>query len=150
MFGGSAVAGAEECACAPAVAGAAFGPKEVRPSGPPIVVKPGSATLFRTSPTVNNVMISDDTVADVHVLDGLVYVRGKKPGKTVLYVVNDGGQVLLNRVVEVPSDMIRIMRGTKTEIWTPLPQSLESSAPDQPVEPASPTQSAQTTPPARS
>jgi hypothetical protein len=154
MCGASAVASAEECPCAPAVAG----PKEIRPDGAPIVLEPGLGTLFKMPLAGGSVFMSNDVVADVAVRpmlgsNDLISVHAKKPGTAVLYAVDGDGRVLLSRVVEVPSGpapiMVRVMRGQKTDIWRPLPQQEpESSAPDHSVEPTNPTisASAQTTP----
>src|SRR6188508_3576063 len=63
------------------------------PGGPPIVLEAGSSTIFRSSGALNNVFIANRAVADVEVhrtpgRNDVLYVYGKKPGRTVLSAVD--------------------------------------------------------------
>lgn len=103
---------------APAVA------DEIRPNGPPIVIKTGAATLIQSSAPFGTVFVANSAVAEVHLPTqggrDLIYVTGKTVGKTSLYVLGDDGQVVLTRMVEVSGPKtVRVFRANnKVEIWS--------------------------------
>jgi Flp pilus assembly secretin CpaC len=84
------------------------------------------------------VFIAGPDTADVQLgaRPDLIYIFGKKPGRTVLYATDNDGNVILNRVIEVPepapeSILIKVMRDSqRTEVWTsklePQPQPQQS------------------------
>ena len=96
---------------------------EIRPDGPPLVVKAGAGTLIQTPAPFGNVFVSHTNVADVEVpTQGgrrLFYVHGKKTGKVSLYALGDDGQVVLSRTVEVQGiRTVRVLRGKNEQIWS--------------------------------
>jgi Flp pilus assembly secretin CpaC len=97
--------------------------EDIRPNGPPLTVKVGAGTLIRTDIPIGNVFIADSTLADVQIPPlgdkTLVYVHGKKAGKTSLYALGDDGQVAMSREVDVSgSKTVRVLRGQREQIWS--------------------------------
>jgi Flp pilus assembly secretin CpaC len=93
--------------------------EDIRPSGPPIVLGGlSSGTLLHLPDAANNVFIADDEVANVQIQSQqpqYIYVTAKKPGRTVLYVVNSAGDVLLNKAIEVFPRPVTIIRRAKVD-----------------------------------
>jgi Flp pilus assembly secretin CpaC len=106
-----------------ALAAPAFADDVIVPNGPPLAVKAGSGTLIQTTAPIGNVFIADPAIADVQVPEqgrrNLVYVFGKKTGKTSLYALGDDGEVRLSRVVEVQGPRtVRVLHGKGEQIWS--------------------------------
>jgi pilus assembly protein CpaC len=106
-----------------ALAAPAFADEVIHPSGPPLAVKAGSGALLKASGPVANVFIADPAVADVNVpTEGdrnLVYVFGRKTGKTSLYLLSADGQVMSSRAVEVQGPRtVRVLHGKGEQIWS--------------------------------
>jgi Flp pilus assembly secretin CpaC len=127
----------------PAVSHPAF--KDIRPSGPPIFIKASEGTLLHLQDAVRYVFIADNDVADVQVereQPKLIYVTAKKQGRTVLYAVDNAGQVLLNKNVEVYqeplSEPVTIIRAAKIDTGKPPPPPNFLVLPLQPPQPAAP------------
>jgi len=99
---------------------------EIRPSGPPIVIPVGSGTLIQSTAPLGNVFVANPETASVQIpIEGvtgrnLVYVFGKVAGKTALYALDENGNVILNRVVDVAGPRtVRVLRGHHPpEIWS--------------------------------
>ena len=103
-----------------ALAAPALADDVIRPSGPPLEVRAGTGTLIQTPGMLGNVFIADPTVADVQIptQGNLIYVFGKKAGKTSLFALSEDGQVALSRVVEVSGPKtVRVLRGKEEQIW---------------------------------
>jgi len=97
--------------------------EDIRPNGPPLAVKVGDGALIRTDMPVGNVFIADPSLADVQIAPlgdrNLVYVLGRKAGKTAVYALGDDGQVAMSRQVDVSGPRtVRVLRGQKEQIWT--------------------------------
>ena len=63
--------------------------------------------------------IADDEVANVQIQPNqpqFIYITAKKPGKTVLYVLDNSGNILLNKTIEVPPMPVTIIRRAKIDI----------------------------------
>ena len=78
---------------------------EIPPSGPPIILANKTGTLLRLPVIGRHIFVASPEVANVDVVDAklnLLYVYARKPGITSLYATDDDGQVILNRVVEIP------------------------------------------------
>lgn len=98
--------------------------KDIRPSGPPIVIGVSSGTLLHLPGAARQVFIADDEVANAQTqreLPQFVYVTAKKPGRTVLYAVDEAGHVLLNKVIEVSPTPVTIIRRAKIDTGEPPP-----------------------------
>ncbi|MDP6344600.1 MAG: pilus assembly protein N-terminal domain-containing protein [Alphaproteobacteria bacterium] len=68
----------------------------------PLTVEVGKARILRLSADPDIVMLGNPAVADVVVEDDrLLFLLGREPGETNLYVLNDEGKVILSRVVVV-------------------------------------------------
>jgi hypothetical protein len=107
--------------------------------------------LLHLQDAVRYVFIADSDVADVQVereQPRFIYVTAKKPGITVLYVVDSAGHVLLNKDIEVsppPAQIppVAIIRSGKLEY-----QKLDTQKPEPPPQPpVVPLQTAPPTPP---
>ena len=89
--------------------------EDIRPSGPSIALAVSAGTLLHLQDAVRYVFIADNDIADVQVEQEqpkLIYVTAKKPGRTVLYAVDNAGYVLLNkaiRVIDVSIDPVAII-----------------------------------------
>jgi Flp pilus assembly secretin CpaC len=110
-------------ALAVALATPAFADDVIRPNGPPLAIKAGSGVLIQTAAPIRNVFVADTAIADVHVPTqgdrNLVYVSGKKSGKTSFYVLGDDGQVVSSHAVDVAGPRtVRVLRGQKEQIWS--------------------------------
>ena len=99
--------------------------QEIRPAGPPIVLQPSAGTLIKTPASVGQVFVANPDIASVQVpteapgAKNLVYVFAKAPGKTTLFALGEDGEIMLSRAVEVPGPRtVRVLRGSKSEIWT--------------------------------
>jgi pilus assembly protein CpaC len=96
----------------------------IRPSGPPLVIsRAGTGVLIQASVPLGNVFVADPAVADVQIPTqggrNLIYVFGKKAGRTSLYALGDDGQVALSRVVDVSGPKtVRVLHGQRVEIWS--------------------------------
>jgi len=106
-----------------ALAAPALADDIIRPSGPPLAVRAGAGTLVQTTAPIGNVFIADRAIADVEVppIGGrnLVYVFGKKAGKTSLYILGDNGEVASSRIVDVAGPRtVRVLRGAREQIWS--------------------------------
>ena len=76
--------------------------RDIRPSGRPIVLQASLGTLLHLSRTPSTVFVANEDVADVQVKEPeFIYVTAKKPGTTVLYAVDNAGNILLNKMIEV-------------------------------------------------
>jgi len=96
---------------------------EIRPSGPAVVLRVSAGTLIQSSRPLVNVFIANPDVANVQIPDqgakDKIFVFGKAAGKTTLYAVADDGSVALSQTVEVTgSKTVRVLRGSKSEIWS--------------------------------
>lgn len=89
--------------------------RDIRPGGQPLVIYRSQGTMIRLSGIVRTVFVADADVADVNVLPqgDTVYVFGRKPGATVLYITDDAGNIMLNRGVEVQDLEITTFRGSR-------------------------------------
>jgi pilus assembly protein CpaC len=102
---------------------------DIRPNGPPLVLKPGAGTLLEAPVPLGNVFIASSDIANVQAypMEGgknLVYVYAKKPGTTSLYALDESGHVALNRIVEVQGPRtVLVLRGPKREVWSEAPSS---------------------------
>jgi Flp pilus assembly secretin CpaC len=118
---GHSAFGAEKLIAAPAPdrvaqqpAATPFTFKDIRPGGQSIVLRSSQGTMIRLSSAATTAFVADADVADVNVLQpDTIYVFGKKPGATVLYVTDVAGNIMLNRGVEVQDALPTIFRGTK-------------------------------------
>lgn len=101
--------------------------EDIRPSGPSIALEVSAGTLLQLQDAVRYVFIADNDVADVQVekeQPKFIYVTAKKPGRTVLYAVDNAGQVLLNkviRVIDVTLEPVTIIRAAKMDTGKPPP-----------------------------
>jgi pilus assembly protein CpaC len=96
---------------------------EIRPNGPPIVVKAGVGTLIQASSPVGNVFVANTAIADVEIPPlgnrNLIYVYGKKSGKTSIYALGDDGQVAISREVNVTGPRtVRVLHGQREQVWS--------------------------------
>jgi pilus assembly protein CpaC len=69
------------------------------------------------------VFVANPDVADVQIPTqggrNLIYVYGKKAGRTSLYALGDDGQVAMSREVNVTGPRtVRVLRGQKEQIWS--------------------------------
>lgn len=109
--------------------------RDIRPTGKPLVIQAGSGTLLELSGPIGNVFISNPDIVSTQVPTeqgrrDLVYIFAKKSGSTALYVLDQDGQVILTKTVDVPSREVRVVRGGKTSTWTPeLGDSSSNSSP---------------------
>jgi Flp pilus assembly secretin CpaC len=91
--------------------------KELRPSGRPILLQASQGTLLHLPRAAHTVFVADPEVADVQMSQqsDLIYVNGKKGGRTVLYAADEAGHILLNSFIEVtPGPVAIIKRGEMT------------------------------------
>jgi Flp pilus assembly secretin CpaC len=115
---------------------------EIRPGGRPIVLQVHSGTLLHLSADATSMFIAGPDIADIQPgsRPDLIYIFGKKSGKTSLYATDTNGDVILNKVIEVfePEPiLVKVMRDSKkTEIWMPKldPQSQTQTQAEQPSE----------------
>jgi Flp pilus assembly secretin CpaC len=97
---------------------------EIRPNGPPLVIsRAGTGVLVQTDIPFGNVFVANPDVADVQIpTQGgrtLIYVYGKKAGRTSLYAMGDDGQVAMSREVNVIGPRtVRVLRGQKEQVWS--------------------------------
>lgn len=106
-----------------ALAVPALAADEVRPSGPAIALRVSEGTLLQSPRPLASVFIANPDVANVQTPDqggkDMLLVFGKAPGKTTLYAIDTAGQVALSQTVEVTGPKtVRVMHGTKSEIWS--------------------------------
>jgi hypothetical protein len=111
--------------------------KDLRPSGPPIVLQASEGTLLHLSSDARTVFVADPEVADVQMSQraDFIYVVAKKGGRTtVLYAADEAGRLLLNRVIEVkapptppaPPGAVALIKGAALSdggVPTPTPGS---------------------------
>jgi pilus assembly protein CpaC len=72
-------------------------------------VEVGKGSLVRLSEPATTVFVADPEVCDIQVKSPrLVYLMGKKPGRTTLYAVGSGERVLANIDVTVTHDLTRL------------------------------------------
>lgn len=96
----------------------------VRPNGPPLVIsRAGTGVLVQASVPLASVFIADPAVADVQIPTqggrNLIFVHGKKAGRTSLYALGDDGQVALSRIVDVSGPKtVRVLHGQREQIWS--------------------------------
>jgi Flp pilus assembly secretin CpaC len=99
--------------------------EDIRPSGPPIFLGGvSSGTLLRLPGAASNVFIADDEVVNVQIQPQqpqFVYITAKKPGRTVLYVVDNASNILLNKAIEVFPGPVTIIRRAKIDTGEPPP-----------------------------
>lgn len=124
--------------------------RDIRPSGRPIVLQASLGTLLHLSRAPSTVFVANEDVADVQVKEPeFIYVTAKKPGTTVLYAVDNAGNILLNKMIEVqPAPVqaqlvqprpVTIIRGaTVADAGQPAPQSSVAKTPVQPAAPPPP------------
>ena len=115
--------------------------EDIRPSGRPIVLGVSSGTLLRLPGAARNVFVADDDVANAQVqqeLPQFVYVTAKKSGRTVLYAVDNAGNVLLNKAIEVFPRPVTIIRRAKIDTGEPPPPPNYLVLPLQSPQPAPP------------
>lgn len=97
---------------------------EIHPNGPPIVIsRAGIGVLVQTDIPFGNVFVANPDVADVQIPTqgdrNLIYIYGKKAGRTSLYALGDGGQVAMSREVNVSGPRtVRVLHGQKEQIWS--------------------------------
>ncbi|MCY0389488.1 type II and III secretion system protein family protein [Robbsia sp. Bb-Pol-6] len=80
-----------------------------------LLLDAGKGTLLRLNEDAASVFVVDPTIADVHVPSPKsVFVLGKKPGTTTLYVMGGHNQTLVQRTVTVARDMEELRGMLKT------------------------------------
>ncbi|MGI4858580.1 MAG: type II and III secretion system protein family protein [Janthinobacterium lividum] len=83
--------------------------------GEQLLLDAGKGTLLRLSEDASSVFVVDPTIADVHVPSPkTVFVLGKKPGTTTLYVMGANNQTLVQRTVTIARDMDALRDMMKT------------------------------------
>ena len=113
--------------------------QEIRPAGPPIVLKLSAGTLIQTASPLGNVFVADPEIASAIPAEGaagknLIHVFAKAPGKTTLFALSEDGNIMLSRAVEVPEPRtLTIMRGSKTEVISLDPQPRRPTLDDLPA-----------------
>jgi len=105
-----------------AIAAPALANDVIRPNGPPLAVNVGSGALIKVPVAIGNVFIADPAIADVQVPTqggNLVYVFGKKTGRTSLYALGQDGEVALSRIVDIAGPRtVRVLRANKEQVWS--------------------------------
>jgi len=77
--------------------------EQVAVTGAKIQIERNEGTLLRITQPAASVFVANPEIADVAVKSPrLIYVLGKKPGETTLYVVDENEKVLLSSTI-VPS-----------------------------------------------
>ncbi|MGI4859159.1 MAG: type II and III secretion system protein family protein [Janthinobacterium lividum] len=83
--------------------------------GDQLLLDAGKGMLLRLNEDAGSVFVVDPTIADVHVPSPKsVFVLGKKPGTTTLYVMGTNNQTLVQRTVVVARDMDELRGMMKT------------------------------------
>ncbi len=99
---------------------------------PPLRVALDKAEVISLSASASVVLIANPQIADVVVEHNrLVFVVGKRPGETRLYVYSDAGRPLLEReVVVVPQDerAVTIVRDTQPTTYSCDPRCIAVSS----------------------
>ena len=114
--------------------------RDIRPSGPPIVLGVSGGTLLQLPSHARTVYVANEEVADVLVekrRPDIVYLTAKKPGATVLYAADDAGNILLNKVIQVQHEPVTVIKGgTAGTGGQPAPGPMILTIPLQAVAPA--------------
>ncbi len=72
----------------------------------PIDLAASKGTMLTLSQDAASVFVADPTIADVHVpVPRVVYVLGKKPGTTTLYVLDAANHPLVQRTIHITPDV---------------------------------------------
>lgn len=83
--------------------------EQIAATGDKIQIERNEGTLLRISQPAASVFVANPEIADVAVKSPrLIYVLGKKPGETTLYVVDDNEKVLLSSTVVVSHNLSRL------------------------------------------
>ena len=86
----------------------------VSPSKDVVKLETGKGSLLRLERPAETVFVADPNVADVQVKSPrLIYVLGKAPGSTSLYVVDAQERILVNRTIEVSHNLSRLDRALR-------------------------------------
>jgi Flp pilus assembly secretin CpaC len=95
------------------------------PSADPIAVNVDQAKLVKVPARVATIVVGNPLIADVALqAGGVIVVTGKGYGATNFMAVDRGGEVLVDRVIQVegPSDqLITVYRGLDRESWSCMP-----------------------------
>ena len=95
------------------------------PSANPIAVNVDQARLVKLPARVATIVVGNPLIADVALqAGGVIVVTGKGYGATNFMAVDRGGEVLVDRVIQVegPSDqLITVYRGLDRESWSCMP-----------------------------
>jgi Flp pilus assembly secretin CpaC len=95
------------------------------PSANPIAVNVDQAKLVKVPARVATIVVGNPLIADVALqAGGVIVVTGKGYGATNFMAVDRGGEVLVDRVIQVegPSDqLITVYRGLDRESWSCMP-----------------------------
>jgi pilus assembly protein CpaC len=104
VFGMAALAALAVGAVMPASA-----QEQVAVTGAKIQIERNEGTLLRIDQPAASVFVANPEIADVAVKSPrLIYVLGKKPGETTLYVVDENEKVLLSSTVVVAHNLSRL------------------------------------------
>jgi len=83
--------------------------EQVAVTGAKIQIERNEGTLLRIDQPAASVFVANPEIADVAVKSPrLIYVLGKKPGETTLYVVDENEKVLLSSTVVVAHNLSRL------------------------------------------
>src|SRR5260370_31468016 len=91
-----------------------------------ISVNVDQARLVRLPPRVSTIVVGNPLIADVALQAGgsIVVVTGKGYGATNFIAMDRGGEVLVDRMIQVegPTDrLVTVYRGIERESWTCMP-----------------------------
>lgn len=98
--------------------------EDIRPSGPPIAIRPDSGTLVHLPVPARTVFVANQEIADVQVQEHTpeyIFLTAKKPGATVLYAADREGHVLLNNEIIVRPGPVVTIHGSKVDTGEPPP-----------------------------
>ena len=77
----------------------------------PVELEVNEGQLIRLQRNASSVFIANPEIADVQVKSPkIVYVFGKKTGETMLYAVDEGGNLLVNAKIHVSHSLERLRR----------------------------------------
>jgi hypothetical protein len=95
------------------------------PAADAIAVNVDQAKLVRLPTKVATIVVGNPLIADVALQSGgVVVVTGKGYGATNFIAMDRGGEVVMNRIIQVegPTDqIITVYRGTERESWSCMP-----------------------------
>lgn len=95
------------------------------PSGDTIAVNVDQAKLVRLPSRVTTIVVGNPLIADVTLqTGGLIVVTGKGYGATNFIAMDRGGEILVDRVIQVegPTDrLVTVYRGVERESYSCMP-----------------------------